>query len=236
MYNESGTLTIIRRKNMIITIANSKGGVGKTSLSSAMALDSRFHGFGVATNETFTLWDELIDEERFVQSSPLKPFGDFKSEQLDVIFDLSGDVTEQSYSISSATSQSNVVVIPTFATRNSIFSTVNYIQAISEFNQNFIIVANALEKQSKEKLPKDKNNFEDWTASQDYQLIKSMVTDSLEVDIPVLPIKSTKAFASISKYRMSIPAMMESSHLHKFSFREVDKQLNDLYNEIAKYE
>jgi len=44
--------------------------------------------------------------------SPFEEFPDFASEQIDVIFDLSGDVNQKSLAVASAVEQSNVVVIP----------------------------------------------------------------------------------------------------------------------------
>ncbi|MBD3821456.1 MAG: ParA family protein [Thiotrichales bacterium] len=212
---------------MIFTIANSKGGVGKTSLAAAIA--KVWTGYGVATNETFSLWHEIIDaEERFMQISPLESFPDFATEQIDVMFDLSGDVTEQSHSIVSAVSQSNVVVVPTIPDRQAIYATAQYILTIAPINPNIIVVANQLQKQAKE-------SFNDWSESYDFKMIQQLLNDALGFTPTILPIKQTNAFKAIYKNNQSIPEMMADNKLLEMAYKEANDQIQAIMNEIQKY-
>lgn len=215
---------------MIFTIGCSKGGVGKTSLAMAMSLVLK--DFGIATNETFHTWNDLIDENRVLANSPFEEFPDFASEQIDVIFDLSGDVTEKSLAVASAVEQSNVVVIPITADRKAIFSAANYILTIANLNPNIILVANMLEKQRGEK-------FDRWEESYDYRMIRQLLNEQLPEqfhELPMLPVKLTKVFKAIERNRQSIPEMMESNHLLRYNYREINQQVNALMEAIQSYE
>lgn len=215
---------------MIITIGCSKGGVGKTSIATAMALILK--DYGVATNETFHTWGDVIDEGRVLANSPFEEFPDFASEQIDVIFDLSGDLTEKSLAVASAVEQSNVVLIPVTPDRKAVFSAANYILTVAPMNPNIILVANMLEKRRGEK-------FDKWEDSLDYQMIREQLNRYLPEefhDLQMLPIKLSKAFRSIESSKKSLYEMMSTSPLLNYSYKEIHEQVNAIMEAVKNYE
>ena len=215
---------------MIITIGCSKGGVGKTSLATAMALV--LTDYGIATNETFHTWGDVIDESRVLANSPFEEFPDFASEQIDVIFDLSGDVTEKSLAVASAVEQSNVVVVPITPDRKATYSAANYILTIAPMNPNIILVANMLEKQRGEK-------FERWEDSADYLMIREQLNQYLPEEfhgLQMLPIKLSKAFKSVESSKQSLSEMMATNPLLNYSYKEINEQVNAIMEAVKHYE
>jgi MinD-like ATPase involved in chromosome partitioning or flagellar assembly len=215
---------------MVFTIGCSKGGVGKTSLSAAIAME--WEHFGVGTNESFHTWTEIIDEQRLLECSPFEEFPDFSSEQLNVLIDLSGDVTEQSISITSAVAQSDVVIVPVIPDRQAIFSAANYIMTIAPYNSNIIVVANMLQKGAKER-------FSSWQESKEFLMIKELLASQLPDElqhIPVFPMKHTKAFKAIYTNQAGISEMSQSNPLLKHAYSEVNSQLRDIMEAIESYE
>lgn len=214
---------------MIFTIGCSKGGVGKTSLATAIAL--MWKDYGIGTNETFHTWTDVVDEGRVLANSPYEEFPDFASEQIDVMFDLSGDVTEKSVAVASAVEQSNVVVVPITPDRKAIFSAANYILTIAPMNANIILVANMLEKQRNE-------SFDNWEDSYEYGMIRKLLHEQLPEpfhELPMFPIKHTKVFKAIEKNKQSISEMMESSPLLKYNYQEIHDQLHRIMEAIQSH-
>ncbi len=215
---------------MIVTLGNGKGGVGKTGLALAMALVWKDFGYG--TNETFHELESVLGEERVLTCSPFKDFPDFASDEIDVIFDLSGDVNEKSLAVASAAEQSNVVVIPVTIDKKSIHAAANYVMTVAPYNKNIILVANILEKQSGEK-------FERWEDSYEYQMIRKSLNKKLPLEfqnLPMFPVKKSKAFKDVEEQGMSIQEIMDSNPLRRHSYALVNEQLNILMDAVEQYE
>jgi cellulose biosynthesis protein BcsQ len=215
---------------MIITIGSGKGGVGKTGLALAIALVWKDFGYG--TNETFHEFGAVLGTDRVLACSPFKDFPDFASEQIDVIFDLSGDVNEKSFAVASAVEQSHVVVIPMTADKKSIHAAANYVMTVAPMNQNIILVANILEKQGRER-------FDSWEDSYEYQMIRETLNKKLPAEfqnLPMFPIKKSKAFKAVEEQGVSIQEIMDSNPLLKYNYKLVNEQLNTLMEAIIQYE
>ncbi|WP_460188846.1 P-loop NTPase family protein [Thiomicrorhabdus hydrogeniphila] len=213
-----------------MTVSCSKGGIGKTALALALALEWKDFGYG--TNETFHELDKILGNERVLSSSPFEEFPDFASEQIDVIFDLSGDVHEKSLAVASAIEQSNVVLVPVTIDSKAIHSAANFIMTIAPMNTNIILVANILEKQKGE-------SFDSWEQSHDYMVIRNSLNEKLPDEfheLPMLPIKSTKAFKTIEKERKSLKELMNSNPLLRYSYKEVNQQIEAIMELVKSYE
>lgn len=204
---------------MIVTVGNSKGGVGKSSLAASIVLSEP--SFAVGTNETFTLWPELVEEDRFAQIDPLTPFNDYRDCGVDVLFDLSGDITSGSLSIVSAVEQSDVILVPTDPVRSSIYSTISYIESIREINSNVIVIANMLEKNPKER-------SYDWGDTEEFMRIEALLAHELDDTPLILPLKKTNAFKAMWNQSKGIEEMMEEKPLLKYHYQSVVEQIQDI--------
>ncbi len=215
---------------MIFTVGSGKGGIGKTGLALAMALVWKDFGYG--TNETFHEFDAVLGSDRVLACSPFKEFPDFASEQIDVIFDLSGDVNEKSLAVASAVEQSNAVVIPVTIDKKSIHAAANYVMTVAPYNQNIILVANILEKRNGER-------FLDWEDSYEYRTIRESLNKKLPMEfqnLPIFPVKKSKAFKAAEEQGMSIQEIMDSNPLLKYNYKLVNEQLNALMKAMEQYE
>ncbi len=103
---------------------------------------------------------------------------------------------------------------------------------IAPMNQNIILVANILEKRSGEK-------FEKWEDCYEYQLIRETINKKLPMEfqnLPMFPIKKSKAFKAAEEQGMSIQEIMDSNPLLKYNYTLVNEQLNALLDAVNQYD
>lgn len=208
---------------MKITVYSVKGSAGKTPIATNIVLDK---GYALGTNELYHVFDSFIPEERLL---PVEPHEEFPliPDNVDIVFDLAGSISQQSLSISSAIKQSDVVIVPIYNEVKSLNAGIHTILEIADLNKNIIVVATKLQKQ--------KNDiFTDWKNSLDCKNIEAMVKANLDFEVPVLPLKFSKVFDTIFEKEKSINQLIENDSLAKYSYREVAKQFNDIYLFIEK--
>ena len=89
-----------------------------------------------------------------------------------------------------------------------------------------LVVATRLQKQNKEHFKSD------WSQSLDFQNVANAVNSSVNFDVPVLPLKTSKGFDAIFEKEQSIRQIMEGDALAAYTYREVSAQFDAIYKHI----
>lgn len=203
---------------MKITVYSAKGSAGKTPIATNIALDK---GFALGTNEIYHVFDSFFPEEKLLPVEPHEKFPEIP-DNIDIVFDLAGSISKQSPSISSAISQSDVVIVPIYNEIKSLNAGIHTILEVSNFTKNIIVIATKLQRQ--------KNDvFSNWSESIDFKNIEKMVNANVVFEIPIFPLKFSKVFDLIFEKEKSINQIMKEDALAKYTYREVAKQFNDIY-------
>lgn len=208
---------------MKITVYSAKGSAGKTPIATNIALDREY---AIGTNEQFHVFDSFIPDNRLLAVDLTEPFPDIPDD-IDIVFDLAGAISEHSNSISSALAQSDLVIVPIFNEVKSLNSGIGTIREIAKFTKSIMVVATKLQKQSGERFTGD------WSKSRDFENVQQAV-NSMDIGfgIPVLPLKFSKAFDAIFEKELSINQIMDADSLSRYTYREVAKQFDEIYNHI----
>lgn len=204
---------------MKITIYSAKGSAGKTPIATNIALDREY---AIGTNEQFHVFDSFIPDDRLLAVDLTEPFPAIPAD-IDIVFDLAGAISEHSHSISSALAQSDLVIVPIFNEVKSLTSGIGTINEVVKFGRSILVVATKLQKQSGEHFTGD------WRQSRDYRNIADAVA---RFDIPIIPLKFSKAFDAIFEKELSIRQLMGADPLAAYTYREVAAQFDEIYNHI----
>jgi len=205
---------------MKITIYSAKGSAGKTPIATNIALDREY---AIGTNEQFHVFDSFIPDNRLLAIDLTETFPDIPDD-IDIVFDLAGAISEHSHSISSALAQSDLVIVPIFNEVKSLNSGIGTIREVAKFTDSVLVVATKLQKQSGERFTGD------WRQSRDYQNIAEAVQNAgMSFDIPVIPLKFSKVFDTIFEKELSISQIMSTDPLAAYTFRDVAKQFDAIY-------
>jgi len=209
---------------MRITVYSAKGSAGKTPIATNIALDREY---AIGTNEAFHVFDSFIPDERLLALDLTESFPAIPDD-IDIVFDLAGAISEHSHSITSAVAQSDLVIVPIFnevKSLNSGIGTLREVSNVKGFHGKLLVVATKLQKQSGERFKGD------WSHSRDFQNIKAAVNES-GFDIPMLALKFSKVFDAIFEKEKSIAQIREAEPLAGFTYREVAAQFDEIYNHI----
>jgi len=220
---------------MKITVYNIKGSAGKTPLSTNIALD---HGYCIGTNESINVYSDLFEEEQQLVVGQSEEFP-LLSKDTDIVFDLSGAISNKSLSITSAIKQSNVVIVPIYNHLRCLQGGIQTILEVAQFTKNIIVVATKLTK-SKVVGKKKEGNLSigpyDWTTSEDYINIKKQVEANIDFSLPILPLKFSNGFDLVDDEEKSLIELTQSSNLLKHRYGIEAEQLNNIYQEISNHE
>ncbi|CAB5508129.1 hypothetical protein AZO1586I_2404 [Bathymodiolus thermophilus thioautotrophic gill symbiont] len=211
---------------MKIAIYSSKGSAGKTPIATNIALDK---DFCIGTNELFHVYDNFIPDNQLIALDTEDEFPDVGD--IDIVFDLAGSISKSAHSITSALKMSDYVIVPIYNEFKCLVAGLNTISQILEYNNNIIVVATKLQKTKKDILMAHGSN--DWHNGEDYKNIKLAVSEKISSDIPVMPLKFSKAFDNIFEHKKSIKQLMDESPLAKYNYKEVAKQFDDIYKLIG---
>jgi len=206
---------------MKIVVYSGKGGDGKTPIATNIALD---RNYGIGTNEHFHIFDGFIPDDNLLALKANEPFPEIPDD-LDIVFDLAGSITENSVSIVSALRQADVVIVPISNEVKALVAGIGTIREIKRFTTNILVVATKLEKGRKEIFT------DDWTQSEEYKNVKNQVETHLG-SLPVLPLRFSKVFNAIFEHEKSIKQLMESDPLARHNYRQVCDQFDAIYNFI----
>ena len=211
---------------MRITVYSAKGSAGKTPIATNIVLDREY---AIGTNEAFHVFDSFIPDERLLALDLTERFPAIPDD-IDIVFDLAGAISEHSHSITSAVAQSDLVIVPIFNEVKSLNSGIGTLREVSNlegFHGQLAVIATKLQKQSGERFKGD------WTQSRDFQNVAAAVKES-GFDVPVLPLKFSKVFDAIFEKEMSIAQLRASDPLARYTYREVAAQFDEIYNHIDR--
>ena len=161
------------------------------------------------------------------------------SEETDIIFDLSGAISNKSLSITSAIKQSNVVIVPIYNHIRCLQGGIQTILEVAQFTKNIIVVATKLTKTKKIGKKKEAGlsiGEYDWCSSDDFQNIKRQVEANIDFTLPILPLKFSNGFDLVDDEEKSLIELTESSNLLKHRYGIEALQLKRIYQEISNYE
>ena len=212
---------------MKITVYNSKGGVGKTPISTNIAMDKDFM---IATNQRASIYGHILPDNEFIEIDMNESFPDFG--EVDVVFDLAGSINKNAQSIKSAIAVSDAIVVPISCELNSMLSGGNTILEIKNINPKafILIVATKLEKQAKDTFSLN----EDWKQSRDFIDIQSYIEDISPKSVShYLPLKKSKAFDNIFLRKQSIQQLAASRPLDAYNYKVVINQFNKIYKALS---
>lgn len=120
---------------MKITVYNTKGSAWKTPIATNIALD---RDYAIGTNEPYPIYEGFIPEERLLAIDLNEPFPKI-DDDIDIVFDLAGSISQESYSITSAIKQSDVVIVPIYNEVKAIKAWLNTIAEILRFTDKVIV-------------------------------------------------------------------------------------------------
>jgi len=188
---------------------NSKGGVGKSTLSMCIALET---GFPVATNDLASQSTGILPEEKFKILAKEAPFPEIPSD-LDIIYDLAGHNDDR---IIPVLREADFVVIPIINDRKEIFGSLKTIETILEFTNNIVFIANKLEGNS----------------GIDFDSIKKII--STRYNFPVFPLKKSTIFDQSEIEKKSISYVYNKALEKKMpyckAFEKVVFQMKEIIN------
>lgn len=203
---------------MKVTVYTAKGGAGKTPISVNLALE---HGWNIATNDAISILSiqDGIEEEMLLEINPHEEFPELPDD-FDVVFDLGGAISESSSaSILTAVNQSDVVIVPICNDPRSIAGGLITLREIKPLGKRMLVVATKLERTRLEPARIPIEEIEAFRG----------VKDSLESqgygDIPILPLRFSRAFENIFKTGKSIETMVRAGGIEAWSYRHLAKEL-----------
>jgi len=194
------------------TFFSLKGGVGKTSLASAISLELGFvnQPVPVITNDPISPLEDLLGTENAMLIQQDQEIPNSFDKEEDVIIDLGGFVDER---IISVLEKSKTIIIPTLGSFLSLSGLVGTLQEVERFNKNIVIVLNRVDKKEEHKVVSfinDKGNY------------------------PVFSLKSSKCFENIHYQKKSVAQMMEEEPLRRRSYDGVSKQIWKIINYLKE--
>jgi MinD-like ATPase involved in chromosome partitioning or flagellar assembly len=200
-----------------IAIYNEKGRVGKTPLSLEIALRL---GYNYATNQNRPREDikAIIPTGEFLQVGPSEAFPEL-DDDFPVVFDLAGELVGYEKSIVSALEQVDLIIVPVVNELDAIMGTayaITEIRTLDTITAKFLIVANMLKK------------------PEEVEDIKALLLPLIGVDIPIIPVRYSRAFDRILAEGTSIKDLVEKGGLYAWSFRNVAREVDHLMSYIAK--
>lgn len=208
-----------------ISIFCSKGSTGKTPLAMNIFYD---YGYNIGTNEPYNVIEDLVPDNKMMVVGLNETFPELPDE-IDMIFDLAGAMSEDARSITSAIKQSDVVIVPINNEFKAIKAGLHSIAEVMKYNKNIIVIATKLNKQKKDTFI---NN--NWKEAQEYIEIKKDVQTIFKDSISVLPLKYSTAFDTIFEREKSVKQICAEDPLLRHSYRVVELQLDLIYSELER--
>lgn len=200
-----------------IAVYNEKGRVGKTPLSLEIALRL---GYNYATNQNRPRKDieAIIPEGEFLQVAPNEAFPKL-DDDFPVVFDLAGELVGYEKSIVSALEQVDLIIVPVVNEPDAIMGTayaIAEIRTLDTITAKFVVVANMLRK------------------PEELDEVREQLLPLIDAEIPVVPIRYSKAFDRILAEGEPVQSLVERGGLFAWNFRNVAKEIEHLMSFINK--
>ena len=194
------------------TFFSLKGGVGKTSLASAISLELSFinQPVPVITNDPISPLEGLLGSENAMIIQQDQDLPNAFSKDEDVIIDLGGFVDQRSIPV---LENAKNIVIPTLGSFLSLVGLVGTIQEVEKFNKNIVIVINRVDKKEE-------------------QSVRTFINE--KGNYPIFSVKSSKCFENIHYQKKSVAQMMEEVPLRRRSYDGVSKQIWAIINHLKE--
>jgi hypothetical protein len=206
---------------MRLSIYTSKGGQGKTPLSVMFNVD---HGFAIGCNESTDIYAKHLNPDMYLLHKMDQAFPQIPDD-INIVFDMAGTLTEYDHALVSALRQSDVVIVPISNCEVSKDLGANTIRAISDITKRIVVVATHLERNNEQGVP--------WTETADFKEVFDVVS-GIDNTIKVLPLKYSRVFKKrIYKEFTSIHKLVEDRRIVKTGQLEILAQIEDIYKEVG---
>jgi len=194
------------------TFFSLKGGVGKTSLASAISLELSFinQPVPVITNDPISPLEDLLGSENAMIIQQDQDLPNAFSKDEDVIIDLGGFVDQR---IIPVLENAKLIVIPTLGSFLSLVGLVGTIQEVERFNKNIVVVINRVDKKEE-------------------QSVRTFIKE--KGDYPIFSVKSSKCFENMHYQKKSVAQMMKEEPLRRRSYDGVSKQIWAIINHLKE--
>jgi len=194
------------------TFFSLKGGVGKTSLASAISLELSFinQPVPVITNDPISPLEDLLGSENAMIIQQDQDLPNAFSKDEDVIIDLGGFVDQR---IIPVLENAKLIVIPTLGSFLSLVGLVGTIQEVERFNKNIVVVINRMDKKEE-------------------QSVRTFIKE--KGDYPIFSVKSSKCFENMHYQKKSVAQMMKEEPLRRRSYDGVSKQIWAIINHLKE--
>ena len=194
------------------TFFSLKGGVGKTSLASAISLELSFinQPVPVITNDPISPLEDLLGSENAMIIQQDQDLPNSFSNDEDVIIDLGGFVDQRSIPV---LENAKLIVIPTLGSFLSLVGLVGTIQEVERFNKNIVVVINRVDKKEE-------------------QSVRTFIKE--KGDYPIFSVKSSKCFENMHYQKKSVAQMMKEEPLRRRSYDGVSKQIWAIINHLKE--
>lgn len=195
-----------------IAVYNEKGRVGKTPLALEIVLRL---GYNYATNQNRPRTDiqTVIPEGEFLQVGPQDRFPQL-DDDFPVVFDLAGELVGYEASIASALDQTHKIVVPVVNEPDALVGTAYAIAELKSrksITADFIVVANMLRDHKR-----------------DLAEITAALRPQLGTQIPIVPVRYSKAFEYQLPEKSSVAKLVKRGGLYRWNFRNVCNELDHL--------
>ena len=193
----------------LTTFFSLKGGVGKSSLASAICMELHDDDEKVLfiTNDAISPLEKILGEDKVLKIGQKDNFPELNTDD-DVIIDLGGFVDDRAITILKNSKQ---IVLPTLGSFLSLSGLISTLQEVEPFNKEITIVLNRIEKKEVEKI---------------IEFIRS------DYSYPIFKVKSSKCFENLHYQNKSISQMMREEPLRKRSYKEVHAQIQELIQHL----
>lgn len=205
-----------------ISVYSGKGGDGKTPIATNIVLD---RDYALGTNEHFHVFDSFIPDYQLMALKANEEFPQVP-DHIDIVFDLAGSITENSRSIISALSQSDMVIVPISNEIKALNSGIGTLREVHRFTPNILVVATKLDKERKDTFQ------DDWTQGSAFKTVEAQIRANIDFDVDIVPLKRSKAFDAIFEREQSIRQVMQGDALARYNFRDVAAQFDAIYTFI----